>query len=124
MPASLGKETLPGQVGAGNLPSVCEEKYADPGADVGLFYCTMGRRSDGASHPAKQVPAPNQSDPHLTRRPLFKDASFAQVRDTFALPAKHELYQKDQMIKVFADPLTDIHKTVLDLLAIAAAVYN
>jgi len=62
--------------------------------------------------------------PILPEGRYSKTPSFAQVRDTFALLAKHELYQKDQMIKVFADPLTDIHKTVLDLLAIAAAVYN
>ncbi len=62
--------------------------------------------------------------PILPEGRYSKTPSFAQVLDTFALLAKHELYQKDQMIKVFADPLTDIQKTVLDLSDIAAAVYN
>lgn len=53
-----------------------------------------------------------------------KTPSFAQILDTFALLAKHELYQKDQMIKVFADPLTEIQTTVLDLLDIDATVYK
>lgn len=62
--------------------------------------------------------------PILPEGRYSKTPSFAQVLDTFAALAKHELYQKDQMIKVFADPLTDIQKTVLDLLDIDAAVYK
>ncbi len=62
--------------------------------------------------------------PILPEGRYSKTPSFAQVLDTFATLAKHELYQKEQLIKVFADPLTDIQKTVLELLDIDAAVYR
>ncbi len=50
--------------------------------------------------------------------------SYAQVLDTFALRAKSELYQNDLFLKSFVDPLSQIEKTVLDLLDIDAAVYG
>ena len=53
-----------------------------------------------------------------------KTPSFAQILDTFAGRAKHGLYENAQLIKVFVDPLTDIQKTVLELLEIDAAVYK
>jgi transposase len=53
-----------------------------------------------------------------------KTPSYAQILDTFATRTKHELYENDQLIKTFVDPLTDIQKTVLDLLDIEAAVFQ
>jgi transposase len=50
--------------------------------------------------------------------------SYAQVLDTFALRAKHDLYENDLLLKSFIDPLSEIQKTVLDLLDIDAAVYG
>ena len=62
--------------------------------------------------------------PILPEGRYSKTPSFAQLLDTFALLAKYELYQQDQIIKVFTDPLTEIQKTVLDLLDIDDAVYK
>jgi transposase len=62
--------------------------------------------------------------PILPEARYSKTPSFAQILDTFGGLAKHELYQKDQLIKVFAEPLSDIQKTVLDLLDIDAAAYK
>jgi transposase len=53
-----------------------------------------------------------------------KTPSYAQILDTFATRAKHELYENDELIKVFSDPLTDLQSTVLELLEIDAAVYK
>jgi transposase len=53
-----------------------------------------------------------------------KTPSFTQIAQTFAACAKHELYDHDQLIKVFVDPLTDLQKTVLELLEIDAAAYQ
>jgi transposase len=53
-----------------------------------------------------------------------KTPSYAQVLDTFAFRAKHELYEKDLLVKSFVDPLSEIEKTVLDLLDIDAALYG
>jgi transposase len=53
-----------------------------------------------------------------------KTPSFTQIAQTFASCAKHELYENDQLIKVFVDPLTEIQKTVLELLEIDAAAYQ
>ena len=53
-----------------------------------------------------------------------KTPSYAQVLDTFAARTKDELYENDQLIRTFIDPLTDIQKTVLDLLNLEAAVYS
>lgn len=62
--------------------------------------------------------------PILPEGRYSKTPSFAQVLDTFAARAKHELYEKNELIKVFVDPLTDIQKTVLDLLNIDPTVYS
>jgi transposase len=53
-----------------------------------------------------------------------KTPSYAQVLDTFALRAKHELYENDLLLKSFVDPLSEIQSTVLDLLDMDAAVYG
>ena len=53
-----------------------------------------------------------------------KTPSYAQVLDTFAVRAKHELYKNDQLLKCFLDPLSEIEETVLDLLDVDAAVYR
>ena len=44
--------------------------------------------------------------------------------EAFASRAKHELYEKDKMIQVFIDPLTELQQTLLQLLEIDAAVYR
>ena len=62
--------------------------------------------------------------PILPEGSYSKTPSFTQILDTFAARAKHEFYYSNQLIKVFAKPLTDIQKTVLDLLDIDAAVYK
>jgi hypothetical protein len=38
--------------------------------------------------------------------------------------AKQELYEKDQLIQVFIDPLTELQQTLLQLLEVDAAVYR
>lgn len=53
-----------------------------------------------------------------------KTPSFTQVLDTFAMRAKHHLYEEDLLLKTFVDPLSEIEKTILDLLDIDAAVYG
>lgn len=53
-----------------------------------------------------------------------KAPSYAQILDTFAAHAKHELYENDQLVKVFIDPITDIQRAVLELLKIDPAVYR
>lgn len=66
-----------------------------------------------------------QAIPILPEDRYSKAPSYAQVLDTFAGRAKQELYDKDQFIELFVDPLTDIQKTVLDLLQIdPAALYR
>lgn len=62
--------------------------------------------------------------PILPEGRYSKTPTVTQILDTFAARAKHELYYKNQLIKVFAKPLTDIQKTVLALLDIDAAVYK
>jgi transposase len=53
-----------------------------------------------------------------------KTPTVTQILGTFAARAKHEIYYQNQLLKVFTKPLTDIQKTVLDLLDISAAVYQ
>jgi transposase len=53
-----------------------------------------------------------------------KTPSYAQVLDTFAHRTKDELYDNDRLIRTFIDPLTDIQKTVLELLNLDAALYT
>ena len=62
--------------------------------------------------------------PILPEGRYSKAPSYAQVLDTFAAHAKHELYESNQLITVFVDPFTDIQKTVLDLLAIDPGLYR
>jgi len=62
--------------------------------------------------------------PILPEGRYSKTPSFAQILETFAGRAKHGLYEKQQLIKVFVDPLTEIQKTVLELLEIDAAVFR
>jgi len=62
--------------------------------------------------------------PILPESRYSKTPSYAQVLDTFALRAKHELYENDLLLKSFVDPLSEIQSTVLDLLDIDAAVYG
>jgi len=62
--------------------------------------------------------------PILPEHRYSKTPTYAQVLSTFAGRDKHELYEKDQLIEVFIDPLTDIQQTVLKLLEIDAAVYR
>jgi transposase len=72
----------------------------------------------------------NMARRHIKSIPILpesrdsKTPSYAQVLDTFASRAKHELYENDQLISVFVDPLSNIEKTVLELLEIDAAIYN
>jgi len=53
-----------------------------------------------------------------------KTPSYAQILDTFAARAKCELYEENQLIKVFTQPFSEIEQTVLGLLDIDAAVYR
>ena len=53
-----------------------------------------------------------------------KAPSYAQILETFAARAQHELYENDQLVKVFTDPLTDTQNTVLELLKIDTVVYR
>ena len=62
--------------------------------------------------------------PILPEGRYSKTPSYAQVLDTFALRAKHELYENDRLLKSFVDPFSEIQSTVLDLLGIDAAVYG
>jgi transposase len=62
--------------------------------------------------------------PILPEGRYSKTPTLTQILDTFASCAKHELYYKDQLVKVFAKPLTEIQKTVLDLLDMDTAVYQ
>lgn len=72
----------------------------------------------------------NMARRHIKAIPILpegrysKTPTFAQVLDTFAARAKYELYDNNQLIRVFTKPLTDIQRTVLDLLDIDAAVYK
>ena len=62
--------------------------------------------------------------PILPEGRYSKTPSYAQVLDTFALRAKHELYQNDLLLKSFVDPLSEIGRTVLALLDIDGTVYG
>jgi len=72
----------------------------------------------------------NMARRHLKAIPILpegrdsKTPSYAQILDTFAARAKHELYEGNQLIKVFTQPLSEIEQTVLDLLDLDAAVYR
>jgi transposase len=62
--------------------------------------------------------------PILPERRDSKTPTFAQIIDSFVGRAKQELYEKEQFIRVFITPLTEIQQTVLQLLDIDAAVYS
>jgi transposase len=72
----------------------------------------------------------NMARRHIKSIPILpegrdsKTPSYARILDTFAARAKHELYERDQLIKVFTVPLTQIQQTVLDLLGIDSGVYR
>ena len=72
----------------------------------------------------------NMARRHIKAIPILPEGrdsrtpSYAQILDTFAARAKHELYEGNQLIKVFAQPLSEIEQTVLDLLDIDAAGYR
>ena len=53
-----------------------------------------------------------------------KTPSWTQILEAFAPRAKQELYEKDQLIRAFIDPLTELQQTLLQLLEIDAAVYR
>jgi len=62
--------------------------------------------------------------PILPEGRYSKTPSWTQILETFASRTKHELYEKDQLIHVFIDPLTQLQQTLLQLLEIAAAAYR
>jgi len=62
--------------------------------------------------------------PILPEGRYSKTPSWTQILETFASRTKHELYEKDQLIHVFIDPLTELQHTLLQLLEIAAAAYR
>jgi len=72
----------------------------------------------------------NMARRHIKAIPILpegrdsKTPSYAQLLETFATRAKHELYEKDRLLKVFVQPLTEIQQTVLELLDLDAAVYR
>ena len=72
----------------------------------------------------------NMTRRHIKAIPILpegrysKTPSYAQILDTFAARAKCELYQDNQLVKVFVQPLTEIEQAVLDLLDVDAAVYR
>lgn len=65
-----------------------------------------------------------QAIPILPEGRYSKTPTYAQILDTFAGRAKHELYESEQWIQTFVDPLTEIQQTVLQLLEIDPAVYR
>jgi len=92
-----------------------------------MFVCFIGQlvaalmertlRRNMARHQIKTLPIlPENRD--------SKTPSFVQIVETFADRAKQELYEKDQLIKVFVDPLTPLQATILKLFEIDAAVYR
>lgn len=92
-----------------------------------MFVCFMAQliaalmertvRQNMAQRQIKAIPILPEGRPSKT-------PTVTQILNTFAARAKHELYYKNQLIKVFAKPLTDIQKTVLALLDIDAVVYQ
>lgn len=72
----------------------------------------------------------NMARRHIKAIPILpegrdsKTPSYAQILDTFAARAKYELYERNQLIKVFAPAFTEIEQTVLELLDLGAAVYR
>jgi len=62
--------------------------------------------------------------PILPEGRYSKTPSWAQILEAFAPRTKEELYEKDQLIQVFIDPLTELQQTLLQLLEIDAAVYR
>lgn len=72
----------------------------------------------------------NMARRHIKAIPILPEdrpsptPSYAQILDTFAGRAKDELYENEQLIKVFIQPLTELEETVLGLLDIDAAVYR
>jgi transposase len=55
---------------------------------------------------------------------LSQTPTWAQLQDTFAPCAKHELYDNNHLVRLFTEPLTEVQRTVLHLLEIDPAVYN
>jgi len=72
----------------------------------------------------------NMARRHIKAIPILpegrdsKTPSYAQILDTFAARTKYELYENNQLIKVFVQPLTEIEQILLDLLDIDAALYR
>lgn len=72
----------------------------------------------------------NMAHRHIKAIPILpegrysKTPSYAQILDTFAARAKHEVYEDKQLLKVSVKPLAEIERTVLELLDINAAVYR
>jgi len=50
--------------------------------------------------------------------------TYIQVLDAFAFQSKHELYEKDLQTHFFVTPLSELQKTMLQLLEIDPAIYN
>lgn len=65
-----------------------------------------------------------QAIPILPEGRDSKTPTYEQILHTFAGRTKDQLYEHDQLIKTFIDPLTEIQKTVLRLLEIDEAVYR
>jgi len=53
-----------------------------------------------------------------------KTPTYEQIVETFDDCTKNELYEHDQFLKAFVTPLTEIQRSVLDLLDIDATVYE
>jgi transposase len=62
--------------------------------------------------------------PILPEERPSKSPSYAQILETFSDRAKTELYEHDQLIEIFVDPISELQQTVLQLLDIDAAVYK
>ena len=65
-----------------------------------------------------------KSLPILPEGRASKTPTWAQILETFASRAKQELYEKDQLVQVFIDPLTELQQSLLQLLEIDATVYR
>ena len=62
--------------------------------------------------------------PILPEQRDSKTPTYEQILHTFSGRTKSQLYQDNQLIKIFIDPLSEIQQIVLKLLEIDAAVYR
>ena len=62
--------------------------------------------------------------PILPEGRYSKTPTWTQILEAFAPRTKEELHEKDQLIHVFIDPLTELQQTLLQLLEIDAAIYR